>query len=81
MPRATTMLGLWVVLTAAAGCTVRNANDPTTASGAGAENAAAVPAPARCESKDACVAQCKQTVGDEASRQPCYDDCMRQCRE
>jgi len=89
MWRATILIGLMTVLTTAAGCRVNNATDPTTGRApspppapAGGTTDGGIPAPAAagCESKDACVAQCKATVGDEASRQPCYDNCMRACR-
>ncbi len=66
------LIGLgWCALWLAA-CTV----EP----GPGARDASTAQKP-NCQGQtDACVERCKQAAPDQASRQPCYNDCMRQAR-
>ncbi|MCA9622424.1 MAG: hypothetical protein KC731_25555, partial [Myxococcales bacterium] len=57
-------------------CVVEQA-PPANASGSQAQSR-----PAHCgESQDACVARCKAQAPDEASRQPCYNQCMHQSQQ
>jgi hypothetical protein len=73
--RITSLLG--VLATSAAlitGCVVKEA-PPAQGANSGAQSASKS---GDCQAQqDACVADCKAKAPDEASRQPCYTQCMR----
>jgi hypothetical protein len=59
-----------------AACAVESAppNDPSR----GAVSQSSAPSGDCRAQQDGCVARCKTAAPDEASRQPCYNSCMRQ---
>jgi len=69
--------GALVLSLAASGCTVKQANSPTPPPPPGHTDSAQG-SPDCGQQQDACVNRCRAAAPDEASRQPCYNRCIKE---